>query len=147
MDTARSLRTHKVKGQINFQDLSNLLKGIYNSADFDPNLHSLWDVREADLSAVKPEEIRALAEYVRANWAMNRKNKAAIVVSGLSDFGVSRMYEHILGPAATGKVKVFRNIKSAWDWIEGKPALPHKPSVPPGNPLTEKADAANVLRP
>ena len=130
MDAAKSLRTHKVKGLINFQDLSNLLKGIYNSADFDPNLHSLWDVRDADLSAVKPEEIRALAEYVRANWAMNRKNKAAIVVSGLSDFGISRMYEQILGPAASGKVMVFRNIKSAWDWIEGKPAAVLKKNVP-----------------
>jgi hypothetical protein len=130
MDAAKSLRTHKVKGLINFQDLSNLLKGIYNSADFDPNLHSLWDVRDADLSAVKPEEIRALAEYVRANWAMNRKNKAAIVVSGLSDFGISRMYEQILGPAAAGKVMVFRNIKSAWDWIEGKPAAVLKKTVP-----------------
>ena len=134
MDAARSIRTHKVKGLINFQDLSNLLKGIYNSAEFDPNLHSLWDMRDADLSAVKPEEIRALAEYVRTNWAVNRKNKAAIVVAGLSDFGVSRMYEHILGPAATGKVKVFRNIKSAWDWIEGKPATPVQPPVPAATP-------------
>jgi hypothetical protein len=132
MDVARSLRTHKVKGQINFQDLNNLLKGIYNSAEFDPNLHSLWDVREGDLSAVKPEEIRALAEYVRTNWAVNRKNKAAIVVSGLSDFGVSRMYEHILGAASTGKVKVFRNIKTAWDWIEGKTAMAAQPPVPAG---------------
>lgn len=134
MDVAKSLRTHKVKGQINFQDLNNLLKGIYNSAEFDPNLHSLWDVREGDLSAVKPDEIRALAEYVRVNWAVNRKNKAAIVVSGLSDFGVSRMYEHILGPSSTGKVKVFRNIKSAWDWIEGKAAVVTPPPVPAATP-------------
>ena len=138
MDAAKSLRTHKVKGLINFKDFSNLLKGIYNSADFDPNLHSLWDVRDADFSAVTPPEIRALAEYVRANWDMKRKNKAAIVVSGLSDFGISRMYEQILGPAATGKVMVFRNIKTAWDWIEGKPATAgHKavgPKVPDSNP-------------
>ena len=72
MDSVKSLRTHKVKGQINFQDFSNLLKGIYNSAEFDPNLHSLWDVRDADFSAVTAQEIRALAEYVRANWAMDR---------------------------------------------------------------------------
>ena len=138
MDAVKSLRTHKVKGRINFQDFSNLLKGIYNSADFDPNLHSLWDVRDADFSTVTAPEIRALAEYVRANWDLKRKNKAAIVVSGLSDFGISRMYEQILGPAATGKVMVFRNIKSAWDWIEGKPAsVVHRTvrqTVPASNP-------------
>lgn len=139
MDAAKSLRTHKVKGVVTFQDLTNLLKGIYNSAEFDPNLHSLWDMRDADLSAVMPDEIRALAEYVRVNWAMNRKNKAAIVVSGLTDFGVSRMYEQILGPGTAGKVRVFRNIKSAWDWIEGKPtSVVHtaaKPGAPTNNPL------------
>ena len=127
-----------MKGQINFLDLSNLLKGIYNSADFDPHLHSLWDVRDADLSTVKPEEIRALAEYVRANWAMDRKNKAAIVVAGLSDFGISRMYEQILGPAAAGKVKVFRNIKSAWDWIEGKPTTIVQHSAKPTAPANTR---------
>ena len=122
MDAVKSLRLHKVTGQINFQDFSNLLKGIYNSAEFDPKQHSLWDVRDADFSMVNAQDIRALAEYVRAHWDMTRKNRAAIVVSGLSDFGISRMYEQILGPAATGKVMVFRNIKSAWDWIEGKAA-------------------------
>jgi len=55
------------------------------------------------------------------------------VVSGLSDYGITRMYEQVLGPAAMGKVKIFRNIKSAWDWIEGKPesAAPQRAKQPP----------------
>ncbi len=120
MDSVRAIRTHRVNGVINLQDFTNILTSIYNSAEFDPAMHSLWDVRQADFSTVTPQEIRTLAEYVRVNWAEKRKNKAAIVVSGLSDFGISRMYEMVLGPAASGKVMVFRNMKTAWDWIEGK---------------------------
>ena len=137
MDGGKGIRTHKVTGLVNLKDFSNLLTAVYNSAEFDANLHSLWDVRQADFSAVTPQDIRALAELVRVNWAEKRKNKAAIVVSGLSDFGISRMYEQVLGPAATGKVMVFRNIKSAWDWIEGKGAaspVPVHQKVPESNP-------------
>ena len=137
MDGVKGIRTHKITGVVNLKDFSNLLTAVYNSAEFEANLHSLWDVREADFSAVTPQDIRALAELVRVNWAEKRQNKAAIVVSGLSDFGISRMYEQVLGPAATGKVMVFRNIKTAWDWIEGKVStapLVVRQKVPDSNP-------------
>lgn len=120
MNGAKRIRTHKVNGVVNLQDFKDLLTAVYNSAQFDPNLHSLWDLRDADFSAVTPQEIRSLAELVRVNWAEKRQNKAAIVVSSLSDYGISRMYEQVLGPAAVGKVMIFRDLKSAWDWIEGK---------------------------
>ena len=137
MDSGKAIRTHKVTGLVNLKDFSNLLTAVYNSAEFDANLHSLWDVREADFSTVTPQEIRALAELVRVNWAEKRQNKAAIVVSGLSDFGISRMYEQVLGPAALGKVMVFRNIKTARDWIENKDGpvpMSVSQSLPPSRP-------------
>jgi len=137
MDGVKGIRTHKITGVVNLKDFSSMLTAVYNSAEFEAKLHSLWDVREADFSAVTPPDIRALAELVRVNWAEKRKNKAAIVVSGLSDFGITRMYEQVLGPAAEGKVKIFRNIKSAWDWIEGKvSAAPMvvRQKVPASNP-------------
>lgn len=139
MDGVKGIRTHKITGVVNLTDFSNMLTAVYNSADFEANLHSLWDVRAADFSAVTPQDIRSLAGLVRVNWAEKRKNKAAIVVSGLVDFGISRMYEQVLGPAATGKVMIFRDIKPAWDWIEGKtsaaPMVPAK--VPANNPPAE----------
>jgi len=119
MDPVKAIRTHKVNGLINLQDFKNMLTAVYHSAEFDPNMHSLWDVRQADFGGVTPQDIRSLADLVKANWVDKRQNKAAIVVSGLADYGITRMYEQVLGPAAMGKVRIFRNIKSAWDWIEG----------------------------
>lgn len=134
MDTVKAIRTHRVNGLINLQDFRNMLTAVYHSAEFDPNMHSLWDVRQADFSAVTAQDIRSLADLVKANWVDKRQNKAAIVVSGLADYGITRMYEQVLGPAATGKVRIFRNIKSAWDWIEGKPDAPAAPPPAGNNP-------------
>lgn len=120
MDGGKGIRTHRVTGLVTLADFRMLLEAVYNSAQFDARMHSLWDVREADFSAVTLPDIRAFAEFVRKNWLEKRQNKAAIVVSGLFDFGLTRVYEQVLGPAATGKVMIFRNLKTAWDWIEDR---------------------------
>lgn len=138
LDPVKAIRTHKVNGLINLEDFRNMLTAVYHSAEFDPNMHSLWDVRGADFAAVTAQDIRALADLVRANWVEKRQNKAAIVVSGLSDYGITRMYEQVLGPAAMGKVKIFRNIKSAWDWIEGKPTTIVQHSAKPTAPANTR---------
>jgi len=120
MESGKAIRTHKVMGLVNLQEFNEILTVIYNAPEFDPKMNSLWDVREADFTAVTPQEIRALAEFVRGNWEEKKMQKAAIVVSGLFDFGITRMYEQVLGPATAGKVMIFRNLKTASDWIEGR---------------------------
>lgn len=135
MDRVKAIRTHRITGAVTLEDFRNLLEAVYNSAQFDASMHSLWDVREADFTGVTAQDIRSFGEFVRKNWVETRKNKAAIVVSSLADFGITRMYEMVLGPMATGKVMVFRNLKTAWDWIEGRidtaAAQPVGQTVPP----------------
>src|ERR1035437_335893 len=120
IDHEKAIRTHRVTGLVTLQEFNSLLSVIYNSAEIDPKMPSFWDVREADFTAVTPQDIRAFAEFVRVNWVEKSMNRAAIVVTGLSDFAVSRMYEQVLGPATAGKVMVFWHPKSAMDWLEGK---------------------------
>ena len=130
MERGKAIRTHTVKGLVNLQEFNDILTAIYNAPEFDPKMNSLWDVREADFTAVTAPEIRALANFVRANWEEKKMQKAAIVVSGLFDFGITRMYEQILGPATAGKVVVFRNIRTALDWIEGRTTAANQPEQP-----------------
>lgn len=138
MVRGEAVRTHVVTGVIHIQEFIKLLKVIYRSEDYDPQMHSLWDVTTADLSQVTPQEIRGLAEMVKSQWEAKGRHRAAIVVAGLSDFGISRMYEQVLGPAAAGYVKIFRNRKTAHDWLEECVATeakwPVKQTVPDSNP-------------
>ena len=126
LDDTKSLRTHVVRGDINLPDLSAFLKALYASHDFKPDYNALWDVRSADFHNVTQSSIQELANFVRVNWAEKRTLRAAIVVSGLFHYGISRAYEQCIGPSGYGKIKIFRDLDEALSWLS-KPdtATPH----------------------
>lgn len=116
-DDTLSLRTHVVRGDITLPALTTFLTALYSSKDFNPEYHALWDVRAADFSQVTQPAIQELASFVRVNWAGKQSLRAAIVVSGLFHFGISRMYEQSIGPSAFGKIKIFRDPDEALSWL------------------------------
>jgi hypothetical protein len=125
-DESRAQRTHVVRGDINLPDLRTFLTALYAAKDFNPEYNALWDVRAADFSHVTQPAIQELANFVRVHWAEKRQLRAAIVVSGLFHFGISRMYEQCIGPSGFGKIRIFRDFDEALSWL-AKPATatPH----------------------
>ena len=119
-DRAKGLRTQTLRGEINLAAIIPFLATLYGSAEFDPGFHSLWDLREAVLLEVSALEIRELASFLRVNWAEKYSRKTAVVISGDYHFGLSRMLEQFIGPSGLGKIKTFRDLQGATDWIEGK---------------------------
>lgn len=119
-DNVKRIRTHIVSGAINLPEIKGFLASLYNSVEFDPNSHALWDVREATFPEVTPVEIKELAYFARINWAEKHQRKTALVISSDFHFGLSRMFEQFIGPPAHGKIKTFRNLQAALDWIEDK---------------------------
>jgi hypothetical protein len=116
-DDIKCLRTHVVRGEINLPDLSTFLSGLYVSKDFFPTYHALWDVREANFKKVTQPDIQELATFVRVHWAEKQKLRAAIVVSGVFPYGMSRMYEQSIGPSGFGKIRIFRDLDEAQSWL------------------------------
>jgi hypothetical protein len=55
---------------------------------------------------------------VKDHWGLSGKSKAALIVSGDQDFGMSRMYEILMDQVTENKVMVFRDLKEAYKWIE-----------------------------
>jgi len=119
-DHANELRTHVVRGEFNLQEIKTFLDALYGSVGFDPTIPSLWDVREASFPDVTSVEIKDLAYFVRVHWAEKHKRKMAVVISGDLQFGLSRMFEQFIGPQAQGKIKTFRELQVALDWIADK---------------------------
>ena len=126
-DRVKGIRTHVIHGEIKLSDIKTFLGTLYNSAEYDPEFHAVWDVREADFPEVTPSEIRDLAYFVRANWTGKYRRKAAVVVFGDFHFGLSRMFAQFVSPSAHGKIKVFRDLRGAADWIDGRIAATTHP--------------------
>ncbi|NOQ97478.1 MAG: hypothetical protein GQ561_04865 [Calditrichae bacterium] len=117
IDHKAGIRQHKVSGLIDIEKLKIFLKGLYTTPDLEPNMDVVWDLGEADFSAVSSSDVRAVKELVVKYWGVGGKSKAALVVSRELDFGLTRMYESLMSGATTSKVMVFKNLKEAYEWL------------------------------
>jgi hypothetical protein len=117
IDEKTKLRTHKVTGRFAIADMLTRLKEIYSSPAFEPDTNVLWDFRDASIESVTSAEIDELTRFVAVHWATAGKSKAALVVSGDFEFGLSRMYEIFLESKTSNDVMVFRDIQKAMAWV------------------------------
>ncbi len=116
-DLDRTIRTHHVTGIINLPAFHGILKGLYTSKQFNPDMHALWDLRLADFSGVMPEDVRALMHVVVNNWGRSGKCHCAILVASPAEYGVARIYVSQFGRAAPCKIKVFLDLCLAQEWL------------------------------
>ena len=79
IDQLNGIREHKVGGLIDIEKLKVFLKGLYDTPDFDPNMNVIWDLGEADFSAVLSSDVRAVMELVGKYWGVGGESKAALV--------------------------------------------------------------------
>lgn len=117
IDKDAGIRTHYVKGILTFEELSDSLNQIYCSPEYDPELNVLWDLRAADVSSFTTKEIEQLASLVASQWGSRGKGRAALVVSGDHEYGLSRMYEMMSHETTTGRIMVFRELSMALEWL------------------------------
>ena len=116
----KNIRWHIVRGVIDISELTEYLKEIYNSSDFDPELNFFWDLQEADFSCISTENVTSFMGYVSKQWGAGGKSKAALVVSRDVAYGMSRMYQTLMDGANSSEIAVFRDKNKAKEWIEAE---------------------------
>lgn len=112
-----NIRYQTVKGVIDINSLVTYLQDIYGSTEFDTNIDVFWDLRLADFSSVSVEEINYFINFVGEHWGKEGNAKAAIIAPDDLGFGLSRMYEMLMGSETPSEIRVFRDIKEAEEWI------------------------------
>lgn len=113
----KNLRYHIVKGVFDVNELSEYLKGLYNSLDSGSEMKSCWDLRDADFTSISTEDVQATMEYVSQNWGKD-KTRAAFVVSRDLEYGMLRMYQTMMELNNPSEVSVFRDMSEARKWVE-----------------------------
>ena len=116
----KNIRSHIVIGVIDISELTEYLKEIYNSSDFDLEMNVFWDLQEADFSCISTENVSSFMGYVSKQWGTGGKSKAALVVSRDLAYGMSRMYQTLMDGATSSEIAVFRDKDKAKEWIEAE---------------------------
>ena len=113
-----NIRWHTVKGVIDIAKLTDYLKQIYNSSNFDSNMDTFWNLLEADFSSVMSKDVQELSRFVREYWGKEGKSKSALIVPNDLGFGLSRMYETLSDADYSSEISIFKDIDEAKKWIK-----------------------------
>ena len=111
-DVDKMVRIHRVSGVVSLSEFHEILRTLYTSPNFNPDMNALWDIRQADFSKVTPDDVRALMQVVATHWGKDGKCRAAIVVAGMAEYGISRMYESQVRTRRPARSRSF----STWSW-------------------------------
>ena len=118
VDEENQLTEHIFTGVILGKDVIEAVKALYAAG---PTLNHLWDLTEADMSAVKSEDLQQIALIAKQYSSSDRAGRTAIVSNSDLGYGLGRMYSSFADLSGhSAEVRSFRSRKEAEEWIAEK---------------------------
>lgn len=117
IDAAAGIVTHKVTGDLLFEDVRQAYAIRTGHPEFRPEMGILWDLSEANASRMTSSDIRRIAGLNKARLKKNGvRYKAAFIAPRDIEYGLSRMYE-MFADASLVENRVFRTHEEARRWL------------------------------
>lgn len=114
-DVGAQLTSIKASGKFEAREMLDWLMRYYEG---EVTKFILWDFAQADLSALKTEELRGFAAEARVHAQSRKGGKTALVFSRDSDFGLGRLFEALAEMEEVPfTVRSFRSMKKAKEWL------------------------------
>lgn len=106
----------KVTGSISLKEVRQAYEEATELVGYEPAMNSIWDLREMDISGIKVDLTRSLANFFLSEANQRTNPRSAIVAGSEAAFGLSRVYQaHVdFGPV---EVRVFRSMTEAREWV------------------------------
>ena len=110
------LITYTVTGELVLDELRAALEGVYTNPEFRPGMHALWQIKEGPIG-VTATELPGLINLLEERTEKRGTGyKAAIVVRGNLDFGLSTLLQ-MHAYSLPFEIKVFQSLTQAKQWI------------------------------
>jgi len=110
------LTEYRVQGGVRVEDYVTCIHEFYTTGSVTRNV--LWDLTEADVEHLGPEDIRKLARAPEGVTRDRDGGKTAIVAPPDLSFGRARIYEFTANLEDVGiELRVFRSRADALQWL------------------------------
>jgi hypothetical protein len=114
-DHARGLTIYSCSGQLSAADIQSAIQSFY---DGETTPDSLFDLGDADISALSAADVAQLADFTTARRSGRPPGRTAIVASRLASFGIGRMFQaYADAPDRPVELRVFRTRDDAERWL------------------------------
>jgi hypothetical protein len=116
VDKDKQLTTHKVIGEISFEEVMTTLKQFWEGQ---LTLKVLWDFRKGSMANFSFIEIERVADYVTFQAEKRAGGKTATVVSRDSEYGLTRLIDTLRDMRRVPlQLKIFRSMEEANQWLD-----------------------------
>jgi hypothetical protein len=109
---------HTVTGEITYEGIKSSYESARSLPDFQENMNSIWDIRDADASKFDSQDVIKTARYFETQTKNRTEYKTAVIVSRDLEHGVSKIYQ-VAAADLPAKIRVFNNLEEAKKWITG----------------------------
>jgi len=118
VDKKAAVMIHTVTDEITFEEVKSSYEAILSHPDFQEDMNSIWDIRNADASKFDSQDVIRLARYFETQIKNRAEYKVAVIVSRDLEYGLSRTYQ-VAAADLPSKIEIFINIEDAKKWVMG----------------------------
>ena len=109
---------HTVTGEITIDEIKSSYETILSHPEFQEDMNSIWDMRDADASKFESQDVIRIARYFETQFKNRAEFKVAVIVSRNLEYDLSRMYQ-VAAADLPAKIGIFHNLEEAKKWLAG----------------------------
>ncbi len=116
VDKKNAIMIHTVTGEMSFNEIRSSYESIIAHPEFQEDMNSIWDIRDADASKLDRQDIMRIARYIETQLKDRSKFKAALIVFRDLEYDLSRIYQ-VASADLPAKIEIFNNLEDAKKWV------------------------------
>jgi hypothetical protein len=118
VDKKDAIMIHTITGEMTFDEIKSSYETILSHPEFQEDMNSIWDMREADASKFENQDVIRIARYFETQLKNRAKFKVAVIVFRNLEYDLSRTYQ-IAAADLPAKIGIFHNLEEAKKWLAG----------------------------
>ena len=118
VDKKDGVMIHTVTGEMTFEEVTSSYEAILSHQDFQEDMNSIWDMRNADASKFDRQDVIRLARYFETQLKNRAEYKVAVIVSSGLEYDLSKIYQ-VAAADLPAKIGIFINLEEAKKWVTG----------------------------
>jgi hypothetical protein len=118
VDQAASIMIHTVTGEMTIDEIKSSYEAILSHPEFQEDMNSIWDIRDADASKFDRQDVIRIARYFETQLKNRAEFKVAVIVSRIFEYDLSRTFQ-VAAADLAAKIGIFHNLEEAKKWLAG----------------------------
>jgi hypothetical protein len=116
VDKKNAIMIHTITGEMTFDEIKSSYEAILSHPEFQEDMNSIWDMRDADASKFDSQDVIRIARYFENQLKYRGKFKVAVIVFRNLEYDLSKMYQ-VAAADLPAKIGIFNNLEDAKSWV------------------------------